>query len=423
MHTQYPSLVTHTERFPSMRIIRLALTLSLLLTFPPWGWSQIAPPIYTFQTLDLVGPNARLLMPRGLTDDAWLATTEPCAGCYSYRVDPALVATPVICNPADFPRSPTAATAGPDIMGMDNLKAVAGGDQHADGRQYGIVQPEGGSCSAYLHPSSEGTVYTGQSTVPGTLLGIFWNADVFPGETGLLRFHAFSQTAAGVTTLLTGRAPNDRLFPTAGNSQGVLVGCGYYAIGADNSYVQQGWLRRADGTIEDLDTPDGNDFGPTAINEDGIVIGTEGGCEVGGGAAWWYDSTAHAWYPLAQFPTPATVAIDPESLNTHGELTGTYIEAVQVDVPFPDVQHRTHTFVATPTPPLVTLPPDPEPDPEPCHKRRHCHKHRHQLSSLRAHQAAQDSATATHKWRPALEEGRVVLWGDGDRVLGRRPRK
>jgi hypothetical protein len=358
------------------------------------------PPLYTFTVVNL----SHLV---GLNDHGYLVGIDTGLGGLSYLVKPDETMEPIQCDPAVFPRSPTAFLGGPHIAGINNAITVVGDDEHVSGASYGIVHKATGECIAYLHPGSVATIFTGISNATDPVpfvVGVFWDP-LNPAEPGLKRVHGFVMTNAGVL-VLDGPGPDDRNFLSAWNAAGDVIGYGLRGIGPGNTYTYQAFLRYADGTFADLHGPDGVAVCPRAINDNGIVIFTVGTCEVEGSDAYWYDSVNKVSFLIPK-PTAQTIAFTPTGLANDGSLVGHYLEAIPTGYPPPDDTRTViHQFVAHPA--------GPTPNPKPLkHKKTHWKQHRHHLKGWWEHGPKQHQGA----WWPAEdEEGEVVLT-DGHRKV------
>lgn len=363
-------------------MFRRILFLAWLLCPMIVGAQPVAPSFTFTAPLDITGPLGTLLQFHGLTDTGTKIGTESRPAGKSYRLDASNGLTAIECP--TIPRASTAARGGPDITALNAAGIVVGSDESAAKQLIGIIQKADGSCESYLHPGSVGTILTGVSNSTGAVpfvVGYFWNSPTLTTEPGLLRFHAFLKTSAGVL-VLDGPGANDRNYSTGWNSAGEIIMYSYTNINPlTNEYTYQARIRHANGTFENITSPAGHDVCLIGINDAGVVVVAENQCGASGGKAYWYDSVNRLWYEIPK-PTAATTVVELRGVSESGGLIGQYLEQVSTGQPPPnDVRFALHGFVAQCTANCVpTAPVTPPPVPRRKTKWQRDHlKQRHEL--------------------------------------------
>jgi hypothetical protein len=361
-------------------------------------WASTAQAQYTYQTLD-VQAQGRLIALRAILEAGEMAGATMGLSGRAWRLDAALTPSEVVCPPSDFVRDPTDIRAGMSVAGMSASQSVVGTDIRAsDHRSVGLIATAAGPCQVYVYPGSLGNTYTAIAPDATLFAGLYWT----DAEPGLLGQHGFLQTPTGALAI-DGPGLSDRNVITGVNSAGVSVGCGYRAIGADQSYQPQGWLRTTAGAFVDLTLPDGQPFAPMAINDAGQVVGHAGECGVITGGSAVYDSVMATW-TLLNLPTPDTLTVVATGISATGTLVGEYTERVATGLPAPkDFTLVTHQFRAT-----RSSPEEPRP---PIKRQRWHHPKRQHLPHLREVQHA-------HGRGLCLDENKRVVYWDGERVYG-----
>jgi hypothetical protein len=404
-----------------------ALSALILATTVSAGGSRHKPPkppvptTYDFTVIDLPvlsGDPRRFIILDALADDGTIAGIDNTLGGLSSRIAPDLTVTPITCPTDQFPRYPFASTGGPTVRAMNNLLTVVGDDEGVDGsgnaQTYGFEQTADGTCTFTLVPGSVGTMFTNIADT-GTIVG-----DFFDPTGGLTAIHGFVKQGGTITPLdAQGLPPNTVLMPTSRNAVGDTLITGFLNVQPDNSYVYQMLLRFTDGTVRELDGPDGQDIGCTDLNNLGQATCFSMQDSSG---AWIYDSVTDTFTDFPD-PTALTVSVLLTGLNDLGQVIGRYGEIDPNCPQAPFCTETSHQFLATPQ--------APPPPPKHRHARGWWHKKRQHCPRLKDVRDAKEARTQRQSnqprpqdmvFMPAIDEdGTVVLVrGDGTQVRGRR---
>lgn len=336
-------------------MVKRIVVLVVCLLMPLLAHAQ-GPPPFTYQNLD-TRVDGRPIVIVAFTGTG-VAANVMGLGALSWRLDVSDLANPVLtpvqCAPTDFQRGPTSFRAGPFIAGMSDDGTIVGDDESFAGGTTAILQLASGRCFPYQYPGAQ-TRFTGIARAGGRVAGVF--SEPLGNRA---RFHGFlldytvslvggvEQVTWGTPVVLDGPGATTRNFPTAANSNGVVVGYSEVNIQPDNTYTYAAWLRWPDGTFEPLTVPNGQPTCPVAINDTPVVLLTEKTCNVNGGPAWWYDANTHTHYPLPM-PTPDTVTLAPTALTNTGAFAGFYTRRIATGFPPPgDTRNEVHGFIALP---------------------------------------------------------------------------
>jgi uncharacterized membrane protein len=155
--------------------------------------------------------------------------------------------------------------------------------------------------------------------------------------------HAFLRTPDGQFTTFDAPGASTNISPSGVsiNSAGVITGnylryggVADFGFGPEAYYLFAGFLRLADGTISNIDPPNSYESGPSAINDQGTIVGSYGAAA--DGSNHFYERAANGTFTEFN-PEPGRIFPGSIAINPEGTVTGSYY----------DTNFISHSFLRT----------------------------------------------------------------------------